>query len=193
MSTGRSCPVPCGHACHDPSRPTAEGRHPAPRGRARRPLARAARHGASDRGPRLRLDLARRAPALSLARSRATRPVGGLDDDGGDRRGDVAGRVRSARRLHQLPQSGAARQAGGDDRRDQRRPPRPGPRAPAGTRPSSAAYGFPYDHRVDRFEEAFTIIRTLLQRGRDRLRRSLVPGPRLRAAAARPTSRRDRR
>jgi len=27
------------------------------------------------------------------------------------------------------------------------------------------AYGFPYDHRVDRFEEAFTIIRTLLHEG----------------------------
>jgi len=27
------------------------------------------------------------------------------------------------------------------------------------------AYGFPYDHRVDRFEEAFTIIRTLLREG----------------------------
>jgi probable F420-dependent oxidoreductase len=27
------------------------------------------------------------------------------------------------------------------------------------------AYGFPYDHRIDRFEEAFTIIRTLLQEG----------------------------
>jgi alkanesulfonate monooxygenase SsuD/methylene tetrahydromethanopterin reductase-like flavin-dependent oxidoreductase (luciferase family) len=27
------------------------------------------------------------------------------------------------------------------------------------------AYGFPYDHRVDRFEEAFTVIRTLLQDG----------------------------
>ena len=47
------------------------------------------------------------------------------------------------------------------------------------------AFGFPYDHRVDRFEEAFTIIRTLLQRGRHRLRRALLPGPRLRAAAAR--------
>jgi len=28
------------------------------------------------------------------------------------------------------------------------------------------AYGFPYDHRVSRFEEAFTIIRTLLTEGR---------------------------
>ncbi len=28
-----------------------------------------------------------------------------------------------------------------------------------------AAYGFPFDHRVDRFEEAFTIIRTLLTEG----------------------------
>jgi alkanesulfonate monooxygenase SsuD/methylene tetrahydromethanopterin reductase-like flavin-dependent oxidoreductase (luciferase family) len=27
------------------------------------------------------------------------------------------------------------------------------------------AYGFPYDHRIDRFEEAFTIIRTLLRDG----------------------------
>ena len=27
------------------------------------------------------------------------------------------------------------------------------------------AYGFPYDHRVSRFEEAFTIIRTLLREG----------------------------
>jgi probable F420-dependent oxidoreductase len=27
------------------------------------------------------------------------------------------------------------------------------------------AYGFPYDHRIDRFEEAFTIIRTLLREG----------------------------
>ncbi len=27
------------------------------------------------------------------------------------------------------------------------------------------AYGFPYDHRIDRFEEAFTIIRTLLHEG----------------------------
>ncbi len=29
-----------------------------------------------------------------------------------------------------------------------------------------SAYGFPYDHRVSRFEEAFTIIRTLLREGR---------------------------
>jgi alkanesulfonate monooxygenase SsuD/methylene tetrahydromethanopterin reductase-like flavin-dependent oxidoreductase (luciferase family) len=29
-----------------------------------------------------------------------------------------------------------------------------------------SAFGFPYDHRVDRFEEAFTIIRTLLRDGR---------------------------
>jgi alkanesulfonate monooxygenase SsuD/methylene tetrahydromethanopterin reductase-like flavin-dependent oxidoreductase (luciferase family) len=27
------------------------------------------------------------------------------------------------------------------------------------------AYGFPFDHRIDRFEEAFTIIRTLLREG----------------------------
>src|SRR4051794_41461356 len=27
------------------------------------------------------------------------------------------------------------------------------------------AFGFPFDHRIDRFEEAFTIIRTLLAEG----------------------------
>ena len=31
--------------------------------------------------------------------------------------------------------------------------------------PEFRAFGIPYDHRVDRFEEAFTIIRTLLQEG----------------------------
>jgi len=31
--------------------------------------------------------------------------------------------------------------------------------------PEYAAYGFPFDHRVSRFEEAFTIIRTLLREG----------------------------
>jgi probable F420-dependent oxidoreductase len=29
-----------------------------------------------------------------------------------------------------------------------------------------AAFGFPFDHRIDRFEEAFTIVRTLLREGR---------------------------
>jgi len=32
--------------------------------------------------------------------------------------------------------------------------------------PEYRAYGFPFDHRVSRFEEAFTIIRTLLAEGR---------------------------
>jgi alkanesulfonate monooxygenase SsuD/methylene tetrahydromethanopterin reductase-like flavin-dependent oxidoreductase (luciferase family) len=32
--------------------------------------------------------------------------------------------------------------------------------------PDYSAYGFPFDHRVSRFEEAFTIIRTLLHDGR---------------------------
>ena len=32
--------------------------------------------------------------------------------------------------------------------------------------PEYRAFGFPFDHRVDRFEEAFTIIRTLLREGR---------------------------
>ena len=67
----------------------------------------------------------------------AARPVGGLDDAGGHRRDDHADRARAARRLHQLPQPGAARQAGRDDRRDQRRALRSSASARAGTRPSS--------------------------------------------------------
>jgi alkanesulfonate monooxygenase SsuD/methylene tetrahydromethanopterin reductase-like flavin-dependent oxidoreductase (luciferase family) len=34
------------------------------------------------------------------------------------------------------------------------------------SRPEFEAFGFPFDHRVSRFEEAFTIIRTLLRDGR---------------------------
>jgi alkanesulfonate monooxygenase SsuD/methylene tetrahydromethanopterin reductase-like flavin-dependent oxidoreductase (luciferase family) len=37
-------------------------------------------------------------------------------------------------------------------------------------RPDYDAYGFPYDHRVSRFEEAFTIIRELLATGRSDFR-----------------------
>jgi probable F420-dependent oxidoreductase len=32
--------------------------------------------------------------------------------------------------------------------------------------PEFRAFGFPFDHRIDRFEEAFTIVRTLLRDGR---------------------------
>ena len=52
------------------------------------------------------------------------------------------------------------------------------------------AFGFPYDHRVDRFEEAFTIIRTLLGEGAIDFDGQLLPGPRLRAAAAQRPARR---
>ena len=41
---------------------------------------------------------------------------------------------------------------------------RPGPRRRL-ERTEFDAFGFPYDHRIDRFEEAFTIIRTLLRDG----------------------------
>ena len=109
-------------------RPPAQGRHPAARGRARRALVRAARHDSRDRGPRLRFGLGRRASALSLAGPAGPRTVGGVDAALGDRRVDQPDRARAARRLHELPQSGAARQAGRDDRRDQRRPVRAGPR-----------------------------------------------------------------
>ena len=114
-------------------------------------------------------------------------PVGGLDAAGRDRRLDVADRARAARRLHQLPQPGAARQAGRHDRRDQRRPVRPRPRRrlerdrvprlrlPVRP-PDRPVRGGVHDHP------------DAPARGRHRLRRPLVPGPRLRAPAARPAA-----
>ena len=47
------------------------------------------------------------------------------------------------------------------------------------------AFGFPFDRRVSRFEEAFTIIRTLLRDRGDRLRRRLLHDPRLRHSPSR--------
>ena len=47
------------------------------------------------------------------------------------------------------------------------------------------AFGFPYDRRVSRFAEAFTIIRTLAGRRRDRLHRRVLPCRPLRVASPR--------
>ena len=54
--------------------------------------------------------------------------------------------------------------------------------------PEYAAFGFPYDHRVSRFEEALQIITALLRTGR-RLPGRLLLRPRLRAPPARTASR----
>ena len=75
-------------------------RGPAAGGRARGPLARAARHRPGDRGPRVRRDLARRAPPLSLAGPAGPRTVGGLDADGRPRRRDERVDDRAARGVH---------------------------------------------------------------------------------------------
>ncbi len=166
---------------------SAQGRHPAPRGRARGALGRAARHDPCGGGPGLRFGVGRRTPALSLVRSAGSRPVGGLDVAGRDRGLDVADRARAARRVHELPQPGAARQAGRHDRRAERRPLRAGsrsglerdgvPRLWLPVRPSHRSVrGGVHDHP-----------RPPARRG-GRLRRALVPGPRLRAAAARPAT-----
>ena len=48
------------------------------------------------------------------------------------------------------------------------------------------AFGIPFDHRIDRFEEAFTIIRTLLREGAIDFEGTGSTGPRLRAPAAGP-------
>ena len=72
-----------------------------------------------------------------------------------------AGPARHARRLLQ---PGRAGQEGGHGGRDLRRAADPG--AGAGwNEVEFRGYGVPFDHRISRFEEAFTIIRTLLQEG----------------------------
>ena len=176
-------PVRC---ADDPptTRPAARRRRPAPRGGARGPLARAARHRPHRRGRGLRLHLARRPPPLPLRVGRDARPVGGVDD----------ARRRSPRRPSGSRSGRSSRRRRSTCRSCSRSSPRPWTRsraggwswasAPAGTRPSSRALGAPFDHRISRFEEAFTIIRTLLQRRRDRLRGRVLHGARGRAAAA---------
>ena len=46
-----------------------------------------------------------------------------------------------------------------------------------------AALGAPFDHRISRFEEAFTVVRTLLAEGAIDFDGTLRPGARRRAAA----------
>ena len=147
---------------HDP--PAAQGRHPAPRGRARGPLAGAARHDPGHRGPRLRLRLGRRAPPLSLGGPARPRAVGGVDV--------LAAIAASTSRIELGPLVACtnfhnpallAKQAATIDEIS-------GGRFILGlgagwNETEFRAYGFPFDHRIDRFEEAFTIIRTLLRDG----------------------------
>jgi alkanesulfonate monooxygenase SsuD/methylene tetrahydromethanopterin reductase-like flavin-dependent oxidoreductase (luciferase family) len=87
--------------------------------------------------------------------------VGGLDAHGRHRRVDVAGGARAAGRLCRVPQP--AKQAATIDEIS-------GGRFILGlgagwNRVEFDAFGFPFDHRIDRFAEAFTIIATLLRDG----------------------------
>ena len=148
------------------ARPPAQGRGPAPRGRARGPLARDARHGPGHRGPRLRLGLGRRAPPVPLA------PTGRRAGRG--RRGrSLAAIAAVTSRVEFGPLVACtnfhnpallAKQAV-DHRRDQRRPadPRPGRRLERDRVPGLRLPVRP--PRSIAFEEAFTIIRTLLRDG----------------------------
>ena len=103
----------------------------------------------------------------------------------GPRRRDDAGSSSGRSSPARLPQPGAPRQAGRHDRRDLRRPVRPRPRRRLerdrvpGVRvpvrpPDRPVRGGVHDHP------------DAAPRRRDRLRRALLPGPRLRVAAARP-------
>ena len=75
------------------------------------------------------------------------------------------GRARPASRVDELPPARDARQAGGHSRRGIEWRLILGLGAGWNQR-EYAAFGIPYDKRVSRFEEAFTIIRELLRTGR---------------------------
>ena len=109
--------------------------------------------------------LGRRAPALSLAGPAAARAVGGLDAARGHRR-DAPTRIElgplvACTNFHNPAL--LAKQAATIDEIS-------GGRFVLGlgagwNETEFRAFGFPFDHRIDRFEEAFTIIRTLLREG----------------------------
>lgn len=78
--------------------------------------------------------------------------------------GDEPDRPRATRRRHLVPQPCDAREEGSDGHEIS------GGRLVLGigagwNRTEYEAFGFPFDHRTRRFEEAFTIIRTLLRDG----------------------------
>ena len=88
--------------------------------------------------------------------------MGGLDDARRPRGGHRARPPRAAGRLRELPRRRACSRRW---RPTSTRSPAAGSSsvsAPAGTRPSTAPSGLPYDHRVSRFEESFEIVRRML-------------------------------
>ena len=56
--------------------------------------------------------------------------------------------------------------------------------------PEYHAFGLPFDHRVDRFEETLQILKPLLQWGPCRFRRTILPSAKLRDRATRSSVRR---
>ena len=142
------------------------------------------------RGDGLRLALGRRPPALPGRRPPRARPVGLLDGARRAGRRDDASRARPARRVHRVPPAGAARPRGCRGGRGQRRAAPGRARLPAGTRPSSARSGCPFDRRVARFEEAFEIIRRLLAGERVTLRRARSTRSTTQSSCRRPRARR---
>ena len=161
-----------------------QGRLPAARGRARGPLARGARHGP----PRSRTSASTRSgPATTSCIGPRARPSRGPWEAWtlarGDRRLDVAGRRsgRSSRARASITRRVLAKMAATVDDIS-------GGRLILGlgagwNETEYRAFGLPFDRRVARFEEAFTIIRTLLGEGRIDFDGRVLRGSRLRAAS----------
>ena len=164
-----------------------EGGHPAARGRVRAALGRPGHDGPAGRRRRSRFGLGGR-PLPLPRRGRVARAVGGVDAAGGPGRGDLAGHAGTARGCHRLPPADRAGQARRHRGRDQRRSARAGSgcrlerRGVRRLRLPPRAAGRPLrgglHHRPD-----------AAARGPHRLRRPLLPGARLRAAAARSAAR----
>ena len=146
---------------------------------ARAPLRRRRRAGPRGRGRRLRPrhrdgpplpDPGRRAGHRSHAR--------GLVDACGARPRDDPGPPRHAGHRRDLPQPGVPRQDGHDAGRASPAAGRCWAWAPPGTRRSTRATGTssrPFEERMDRLDEALTIIRAMFTRGPAELRRPPLP------------------
>lgn len=113
----------------------------------------------------LDLGVGLRPPALPIWREPHRWHLGGLEPAGGAGRGHHARAARHDRDVRAVPQPGRVGQDGRHRRRDQRRAADLGLGA-GWHQPEFGRLGAPFDHKVDRFEEALQIIVPLLREGR---------------------------
>ena len=132
----------------------------------------------------LRLDLVGRPPAVPVRDRPSARTVGGVVD--ARRRSPRPPSASRSGRWSPRPRS-TRRSCSPSTRRRSTRSPAAGSCWASGAGWNDvefAALGAPFDHRISRFEESFTVVRTLLAEGAIDFDGTVRPGARRRAAAA---------